>query len=254
MKQSIARAACAATALVALAAIPAQARGRDREPMVVTANQVVDMADARIAQFKADLRLTADQDKNWGGLQTALHDMALRRADRMAKMRDQRASDAASMTAPTAAPPVAPGTAATAPGTVSVAPATPAPVATAPVATAPVADTRMRDDRFRDDRRDARDDRGPDMIGEMRLRADALAVRSDDLKKVSDAAAPLYGSLDEGQRRRFAMSSRRCSRRAVAATCDNGPAHIPRYAVRTRSSFSSAGPLPDSVTTPFSST
>jgi hypothetical protein len=79
---------------------------------VVTPNQVVDMADARIAQLKADLRLTPDQDKNWGGLQTALHDMAQRRADLMNRMREQRSVQSNDQPANTTNPPAtAPATA-----------------------------------------------------------------------------------------------------------------------------------------------
>jgi hypothetical protein len=43
-----------------------------------------------VAEIKTDLRLTPDQGKNWGAVQTALHDMAQRRADRMLKVRKQR--------------------------------------------------------------------------------------------------------------------------------------------------------------------
>ncbi|WP_041778413.1 Spy/CpxP family protein refolding chaperone [Beijerinckia indica] len=37
-------------------------------------NQIVNEVDARIARLKANLQLTPDQEKNWSGLQTALHD------------------------------------------------------------------------------------------------------------------------------------------------------------------------------------
>ncbi len=37
-------------------------------------NQIANDVDARIARLKADLRLTADQEKNWSGVETALHD------------------------------------------------------------------------------------------------------------------------------------------------------------------------------------
>jgi zinc resistance-associated protein len=66
---------------------------RDRDEMCgQAANQILDVADARIARFKAELRLTAEQDKNWDPAQKALHDMAQRRADRMLKLREQRAA------------------------------------------------------------------------------------------------------------------------------------------------------------------
>jgi uncharacterized protein YdaU (DUF1376 family) len=82
--------------LCAMAIVPSGASARDRrdrdELNEPTANQVIDLADARIARFKADLRLTPDQEKNWGPVQAALHDMAKRRADRILKLRDDRAA------------------------------------------------------------------------------------------------------------------------------------------------------------------
>ena len=38
------------------------------------ANQIANDVDARIALLEANLRLTVDQEKNWPGLQTAMHD------------------------------------------------------------------------------------------------------------------------------------------------------------------------------------
>jgi hypothetical protein len=48
----------------------------------------------------------------------------------------------------------------------------------------------------------------PDMIERLRRGADALATRAAVLKKLADAADPLYRSLDDGQKRRFAMLMR----------------------------------------------
>jgi len=88
--------AIAMLTLGALAFASSGASARDRrdrdEANEPTTNQVIDVADASIARFKADLRLTPDQEKNWGAVQTALHDMAKRRADRTAKLRDDRAA------------------------------------------------------------------------------------------------------------------------------------------------------------------
>jgi hypothetical protein len=97
MKQSVTRNALIVSALMTLCAIPPSSAvahdRRDRDEMCrQTANQILDVADARIARFKADLRLTPDQSKNWGAVQTALHDMAQRRADRMLKLREKRAA------------------------------------------------------------------------------------------------------------------------------------------------------------------
>ena len=191
-----------------LAATPLSARDRDRDRddvVRITPNQVVDMADARIAQLKAELRLTPDQDKNWGTFQSALHDMAQRRADRMTRMRDQQTSQAD-----------APATTSTATTTTSAAPAAPgAPIAPAPPVVSdpnpPRArsdrddrDSRDRDTRDRDSR-ESRDNRdaAPDIVAEMRSRADIMAARADDFRKFADAAGPLYGSLDDRQKRRF---------------------------------------------------
>lgn len=43
----------------------------------------------------------------------------------------------------------------------------------------------------------------PDLLGRMRNRADMLAETGDGLKKLVDAADPLYASLDDAQKRRF---------------------------------------------------
>jgi hypothetical protein len=43
-----------------------------------------------------------------------------------------------------------------------------------------------------------------DIIGQMRLQARYLSERSADRKALADAAAPLYASLDNAQKQRFA--------------------------------------------------
>lgn len=96
--------------------------------------------DARIAGLKAGLKLTADQEKNWPALETALRDQAKARSDRFAA----RASA----------------------------------------------------------------DRPRDPIERLQLRAETMTQRGASLKKVADAAAPLYQSLDEGQKHRFTMLAR----------------------------------------------
>jgi len=42
----------------------------------------------------------------------------------------------------------------------------------------------------------------------MNLRADVMGQRAAGLKKLADAAGPLYKSLDDGQKRRFALLAR----------------------------------------------
>jgi hypothetical protein len=50
--------------------------------------------------------------------------------------------------------------------------------------------------------------RSTDRVARMEERADALSARGAALKKLADALGPLYNSLDEGQKRRFAILSR----------------------------------------------
>jgi zinc resistance-associated protein len=45
----------------------------------------------------------------------------------------------------------------------------------------------------------------PDPLARLRQGADAMAGRAASLKKLADAAEPLYQSLDDGQKRRFGM-------------------------------------------------
>jgi hypothetical protein len=45
----------------------------------------------------------------------------------------------------------------------------------------------------------------PDAIGRLRRGADAMTSRGAALKKLADAAEPLYQTLDEGQKRRFGL-------------------------------------------------
>lgn len=48
----------------------------------------------------------------------------------------------------------------------------------------------------------------PDAIERLRRGADAMSTRAAALKQLADAADPLYKSLDEGQKHRFAMLMR----------------------------------------------
>jgi hypothetical protein len=77
---------------VALMTAPAgPAAARDRSDRVeLTANQMADRSDARIAKMKVDLNLTADQDKNWPGFASAMQDMNKKQADRRIARRDTR--------------------------------------------------------------------------------------------------------------------------------------------------------------------
>jgi LTXXQ motif family protein len=118
----------------------AQQRDRVARPDRLTAGQVVALEDARTARIKADLRLTADQEKSWPGLEAALHDIGRTRADRQVAFRADR-------------------------------------------------EGRKEPD---------------DLIEHLNDRAKILGDRSAEVKKLADAAQPLYASLDAQQKRRFA--------------------------------------------------
>lgn len=118
---------------------PAQA-----EPAVGPAdNQIANDVDARIAQLKANLHLTVDQEKHWPALQTALHD------DGIAQLK-------AALESP---------------------------------------ERPRRHEREVQDRSER-----PDDIAILREMADSLTARGASLKKLADAADPLYASLDDRQR------------------------------------------------------
>jgi hypothetical protein len=116
----------------------AQNNGTDHSTL--TANQIVAEADAHTARIKADLRLTPEQEKNWPGFETALHEISKSRADRrvasQAEGGQQKEQD--------------------------------------------------------------------DVIAYLTSYATFLSVHSADVKKLADAAKPLYASLDDQQKKRFA--------------------------------------------------
>ena len=146
------------------------AHGRSyREDPALSISQSVDRADARIADLKASLRLTADQAKNWPGLESALHDIATKRAKSLAYARDSQTGGSSSESSAAAARPAADED----------------------------ADVTARKER------DARGNPQPDDITTLQREADALALESANLRQISDAAKPLYDSLDDRQRRRL---------------------------------------------------
>ena len=105
-----------------------------------SAQDIAAFGDARIAALHAGLQLTAEQEKNWPAVESALRDLAKQRSERLAA----RASA----------------------------------------------------------------DRPKDPLDRLALRADVLSQRGSALKKLADAAGPLYKSLDEGQKHRFVMLAR----------------------------------------------
>jgi hypothetical protein len=128
-------------ALLTATALTGPATARDRTDRVeLTANQMADRSDARIAKMKVDLNLTADQDKSWAGFASAMQDMNKKQADRRIAKRDARAQQQ---------------------GTI-------------------------------------------DLIDELRRNADSQIEYANERKKLADAAQPLYASLNEQQKNRFA--------------------------------------------------
>ena len=101
-------------------------------------------ADARIAAVHAGLKLTADQEKLWPPVETAVREFA--------KLRIDRAN--ARMNAP------------------------------------------------RDDSSQQKPD---DPVTRLRDHADNMAATAAAMKKIADAADPLYKTLDDGQKRRLAV-------------------------------------------------
>jgi hypothetical protein len=167
---SLASAVVLTLACGAAGTLPAAAQ-RDRGPP--SASQIGDQVDARIAKLKADLRLNDDQSRNWGGVQTALHDIGVNRANRFY----QREQPAADTQRDANAPP--PSRDANAPPP-------------ARDANAPPSDARDRNRRGM-----------PDIAEYMRREADDLSGRAADLRKLADATGPFYGSLEDAQKRRF---------------------------------------------------
>jgi hypothetical protein len=80
-------------ALLTGTALTSSAIARDRTEL--SANQMVDRADARTAKLKVDLNLTEDQEKNWSGFASAMQDMSKQQADHRIAMRDAHAQQGA---------------------------------------------------------------------------------------------------------------------------------------------------------------
>lgn len=186
MKRLLCRILVVGVSTSVLWALPAAARGRGgrdvRNPP--TANQMVDQADARIAALKANLHLTPDEDKNWGGFQSALHDIAAQRVAQWNNVHEERSVDnggardaAQPADANMNAPPPNNATNTNAHDTQN----------TTNGATSSSADSRN----------------APSAMDGLRHEADWLNRHADELKKIADAAQPLYASLDDPQRRQL---------------------------------------------------
>ena len=104
-------------------------------------------ADARIAAVHAGLKLSADQEKLWPPVESAVREFAKLRIDRANAQTSARQDDA--------------------------------------------------------QKQDSQNPRDP--ISRLRERADNMATTAAAMKKIADAADPLYKTLDDGQKRRLAL-------------------------------------------------
>jgi hypothetical protein len=170
-------------------------RRADRNDL--TANQIIDRFAARTARIKADLRLTPEQDKHWAGFASAMDDMAKKVADRRTAQRDElaRERDAARQ-------------AEARQGNVPPGESRPADAKTGDTRSTEV----IRDD-TRVDRRDRRDRAADNFLDRMRQEATAMSEMAADRKTIADAAQPLFDSLDDRQRQRFADAMTNLNRR-----------------------------------------
>ena len=136
-------AAVAVLAIAGSTAVYAQHRHWSYGHMRMNPEDRAAFADARIAAVHAGLKLSADQEKLWPTVETAVRDFAKLRIDR-ANARMNAKPD----------------------------------------------DTQQKPD---------------DPVARLRQRADNMATSAAALKKIADAADPLYKTLDDGQKRRLAI-------------------------------------------------
>ena len=137
-------AAVAVLAIAGSTAVYAQHRHWGFGHMRMNPEDRAAFADARIAAVHAGLKLTADQEKLWPPVETAVREFA--------KLRIDRAN--ARMNAPQG---------------------------------------------------DSNTQKPDDPVARLRERADNMAGSAAAMKKIADAADPLYKTLDDGQKRRLAV-------------------------------------------------
>jgi hypothetical protein len=130
----------AVLAIAGTTVVYAQHRPWFREHMRLSTEDRAALTDARIAAVHAGLKLTADQEKLWPPLESAVRDFAKLRIDRANARMNAKPDDA---------------------------------------------------------------QQPDDPVGRLRERADNMAASGAALKKIADAADPLYKTLDEGQKRRL---------------------------------------------------
>jgi len=96
IKQTIAAGTIALMLAGAGAALAQSTPSRDGARPQISTEDSAAFTDARIAGLKAGLKLTAEQEKNWPAVETALRDLAKQRAERAnarAERREARRAD-----------------------------------------------------------------------------------------------------------------------------------------------------------------
>jgi hypothetical protein len=149
--RTFAIAGAVALAIAGSTAVYAQHHGWFHERMAQMRLSLEDRAallDARIAAVHAGLKLTADQEKLWPPVESAVRDLVKLRIDHASARMNGRSDDS----------------------------------------------------------------RPSDPVTRLRERADFMASTAAAMKKVADAADPLYKTLDEGQKRRLAILTHRAGR------------------------------------------
>ncbi len=163
MKKAI-LAGLAAVTIVGTTAVYAQHRLHNH--MQFSAEDRAAFTDARIAAVKAGLHLTPEQEKNWPPVEAAVRDFAKMRLDRA----NARASEWEARRAER--------------------------------------ENRASNDSKGDIKGDKSQDRassgrGYDPVARLREHADNMAANAAGLKRIAEAADPLYKSLDDSQKRRL---------------------------------------------------
>jgi hypothetical protein len=137
-------AAVAVLAIAGSTAVYAQHRHWSYGHMRMNPEDRAAFADARIAAVHAGLKLTADQEKLWPPVETAVREFAKLRIDRANARMDAPQGDSSAQ-------------------------------------------------------------KPDDPVARLRERADNMATSAVAMKKIADAADPLYKTLDDGQKRRLAV-------------------------------------------------
>jgi hypothetical protein len=224
-----ARSVVCALALAAGAACgaPALAQPADRNTERASPYWAIDRLDARIAQLKADLRLSQEQSARWDSFRKALLDAANARLPRAADAQKPQAQDKSEKDkTPQDGKPQEPsqtsaaGAPARGPETTQATSPQQAPQSRLDRYVPPI-DDEDADDRARDDRRSAQErspadwrrrdepsrrdlrarDEESNALADMQDMATQMRERAEDLQKVIEAARPLYEILDRRQQR-----------------------------------------------------